>query len=241
VRGAASAAAGLLALLAGCSCASGEGDELTVYAAASLTEAFEALETDARFNFAGSDELAFQIREGAPADVYAAASPRHPTELREEDLIEEPQVFATNTLVLIVPADNAAGIETVADVAEPGVKLVVGAEGVPVGDYTRAVLASLGETRALENIVSNEDDVKGVVSKVAQAEADAGFVYATDVAAVQGEVTAIELPEEAQVRIEYPIAVVSDAPNLAAAREFVDLVLSERGRDALREAGFGVP
>lgn len=241
MRVAASAAAALVALLAGCGGASGSGDELTVYAASSLTEAFEGLGTDARFNFAGSDELALQIREGAPADVYAAASPKHPTELREEDLIEEPQVFATNTLVLIVPADNPAGIEGVADLAQPGVKLVVGAESVPVGDYTRTVLENLGESSVLENVVSSEDDVKGVVAKVAQGEADAGFVYATDVGPVSGDVKAIELPEEAQARVEYPIAVVSDAPHLEAAREFVDLVLSERGRDALRRAGFGVP
>lgn len=241
MRVAASAAAALVALLAGCGGASGSGDELTVYAASSLTEAFEGLGTDARFNFAGSDELALQIQEGAPADVYAAASPKHPTELRAANLIEEPQIFATNRLVLIVPADNPAGIEGVPDLAEARVKLVVGAEGVPVGDYTRTVLENLEESRVLENVVSNEDDVKGVVAKVAQGEADAGFVYATDVGPVSEDVTAIELPEEAQARVEYPIAVVSDAPHLEAAREFVDLVLSERGRDALRRAGFGVP
>jgi molybdate transport system substrate-binding protein len=212
-----------------------------VFAAASLTEAFQNLAPDASFNFAGSDELALQIEEGAPADVYAAASPKYPNELFHAGLVEQPQIFATNELVLIVPVDNPAGIESVSDLDEPGVKLVVGAEGVPVGDYTRTVLESLGEDDVLANIVSNEDDVKGVVGKVAQGEADAGFVYVTDVGPVEDQVRAIELPADAQAQVEYPIAVVRDGPNPEAAQTFVDLVFSERGRQALRAAGFGVP
>ena len=122
-----------MALVAGCGDDDSSGSELeglTVFAAASLTESFQQLAPDVRFNFAGSDELATQIREGAPADVYAAASPRYPDELFDEDLIEEPQIFATNRLVLVVPADNPAGIESVEDLGERA-KLVVGAEGVP--------------------------------------------------------------------------------------------------------------
>jgi molybdate transport system substrate-binding protein len=243
--GGALAAAVALVLAAGCG---GDGDGgsssaagATVFAAASLTEVFEELAPEARFNFAGSDELALQITEGAPADVYAAASPKYPDELFTEELIEEPQVFATNSLVLIVPADNPAGIESVSDVGEPGVKLVVGAEGVPVGDYTRTVLENMGESAILDNVVSNEDDVKAVVAKVAQGEADAGFVYVTDVGPVEEQVVTIALPEEAQARVEYPIAVVKDAANPEAAQAFVDLVLSDRGREALEAAGFGVP
>ncbi len=213
----------------------------TVFAAASLTEVFEDLAPDAKFNFAGSDELALQIEEGAPADVYAAASPKYPDELFVAELVEEPQIFATNALVLIVPSDNPAGIESVADLAEPGVKLVIGAEGVPVGDYTRTVLENMGESDVLDNVVSNEDDVKAVVAKVAQGEADAGFVYVTDVGPVGEDVETIDLPEEAQAQVEYPIAVVSDAENSEAAQAFVDLVLSDRGREALEAAGFGVP
>ena len=140
-----------VALVAGCGgddeSSGSELEGLTVFAAASLTESFQELAPDARFNFAGSDELATQIREGAPADVYAAASPRYPDELFEEDLIEEPQIFATNRLVLVVPADNPAGIESVEDLGEEGTKLVVGAEGVPVGDYTRTVLENMGADR----------------------------------------------------------------------------------------------
>jgi molybdate transport system substrate-binding protein len=237
-------AALLIALGGGCGGeASGRSgaSEATVFAAASLTEVFRELAPDARFNFAGSDELALQIEEGAPADVYAAASPTYPDELYEAGLVEEPRVFATNELVLIVPVDNPAGIQSVTDLAEPDVKLVVSAEGVPVGDYTRTVLRNLGHEDVVASVVSNEDDVKGVVGKVAEGEADAGFVYVTDVGPVQDQVQAIELPAEAQAQVEYPIAAVADAPNPEAARAFVDLVLSERGRDALRAAGFGIP
>jgi molybdate transport system substrate-binding protein len=237
-------AAGAFVLAAGCGGDEGGGSNVsdaTVFAAASLTEVFQELAPDATFNFAGSDELAFQIEEGARADVYAAASPKYPDELFKAGLVEEPRVFATNALVLIVPADDPAGIESVADLGESGVKLVVGAEGVPVGDYTRTVLENMGESEVLESVVSNEDDVKAVVAKVAQGEADAGFVYVTDVRPVEGRVQTIELPADAQAQVEYPIAVVSDAANPEAAQAFVGLVLSERGREALEAAGFGVP
>jgi molybdate transport system substrate-binding protein len=226
----------LVLAMAGCG---GDNAELTVYAAASLTEAFRELDTDARFNFAGSDELATQIREGARADVYAAASPRYPDELLGEGLVEEPQVFATNRLVLVVPSDNPAGIESVDDLN--GVRLVVGAEGVPVGDYTRTVLESMSESDVLDSVVSNEDDVKGVVGKVASGEADAGFVYVTDYNAARDELQPIELPEEAQAEVSYPIAVVAETDNREAAEAFVELVLSDEGQQALADAGFGPP
>ena len=214
---------------------------VTVLAAASLTEVFQELAPNVTFNFAGSDELATQIREGAPADVYAAASPRYPDGLLAEGLIEEPRVFATNRLVLIVPADNPAAIESVDDLLADGVELVVGAEGVPVGDYTRTVLENLGLTGVLEHVVSNEEDVKGVVGKITVGAADAGFVYVTDATAARDDVHAIELPEAAQAVVEYPIAVVADAENADAAREFVELVLGEDGQRALADAGFGPP
>jgi molybdate transport system substrate-binding protein len=221
--------------------ARGDLEGITVFAAASLTEVFQELAPDVTFNFAGSDELATQIREGAPADVYAAASPRYPDELLEEGLIEEPRIFATNRLVLIVPSDNPAGIESADDLSADGVRLVVGAEGVPIGDYTRTVLANLGLTEVLENVVSNEEDVKGVVGKITSGAADAGFVYVTDARAGGDDVAAIELPEEAQAVVRYPIAVVSGSENAEAAQAFVDLVLGEDGREALAAAGFGEP
>ncbi|HWM13672.1 MAG TPA: molybdate ABC transporter substrate-binding protein [Gaiellaceae bacterium] len=229
------------------SCGGGDDGEpeglegMTVFAAASLTEVFQEIAPDVTFNFAGSDELATQLREGAPADVYAAASPRYPDELFEEGLIEEPQIFATNRLVLIVPADNPAGIESVEGLTADGVKLVVGAEGVPIGDYTRIVLETLGATDVLENVVSNEEDVKGVVGKITSGAADAGFVYVTDATAAGDDVDAIELPAEAQAVVRYPIAVVVASEKQHAAAAFVELVLGEKGRQALVEAGFGAP
>jgi molybdate transport system substrate-binding protein len=213
----------------------------TVFAAASLTDVFPKIDPAATYNFAGSDDLATQITEGAPADVFAAASPKYPDQLYEDGLVEKPEVFATNELVLIVPKDNPASIQSVDDLSNPNVKLVIGAEGVPIGDYTRTVLENMGATDVLGQVVSEEDDVKGVVGKVSLGEADAGFVYVTDVKPVEDEVTAIELPEEAQAVVEYEIAAVRDAPHADAARQFVDRVLGDEGQSELQAAGFGSP
>ena len=225
----------------GAGVASAGGPPPTVFAAASLTDVFPAIDPAPQYNFAGSDELETQIREGAPADVYAAASSKYPQELFSEGLVEEPVTFASNRLVLIVPNDNPAGIEELCDLAKPGVKLVVAAEGVPVGDYTRQVLEDLDLTAALDNVVSNEDDVKGVVGKVTLGEADAGFVYATDATVAGDDVTVIELPEGSQPPIEYQIAVVESSENKAAAEAFVERVLSDDGRSELEAAGFIAP
>ena len=125
----------LVSLAAGCGGGDGgEGGPPTVFAAASLREVFARIPAEARFNFAGSDELAGQLREGAEADVYAGADLRHATDLAADGLVDEPRVFATNRLVLVVPRDNPAGIASVADLRRDGVKLVLGAQGVPVGD-----------------------------------------------------------------------------------------------------------
>lgn len=226
---------------AGCGGSNAGSEPLDVYAAASLAEVFPEIEPDANFSFAGSDELATQIREGAPADVYAAASSKYPQELYDEGLVAEPVTFATNRLVLVVPKANPGAIESVEDLLRPGTRLVVAAEGVPVGDYTRTVLETLGLSAALENVVSNEDDVKGVAGKVALGEADAGFVYATDVTPVTDRVLAIELPNDAQPPIEYQVAVVVDSDDEDAAAEFVEKLLGAEGRAALERAGFGVP
>jgi molybdate transport system substrate-binding protein len=226
------------ATLAACG---GDDGSLTVFAAASLREVLPRIDAHARYSFAGSDERAIQIREGAPADVYAAASPRDPDELAGEGLVERPVVFATNRLVLVVPGDNAAGIGAVADLGEEGVRLVIAAPGVPAGDYTRQVLETLGREDVLARVVSEEADVKGVVSKVALGEADAGFVYATDVAPIEDDVDVIELPEEAQPEVEYSVAVVRGSDREREARAFVERLLGEAGREVLREAGFGTP
>ena len=216
------------------------GEPLAVYAAASLAEVFPEIDSEASYSFAGSDELATQIREGAPADVYAAASSKYPQELYDERLVEKPVTFASNRLVLIVPRDNRAAIESAEDVLQAGTRLVIAAEGVPVGDYTRTALEALGLSAALENVVSNEDDVKGVVGKVALGEADAGFVYATDVTAVADDVLSFELPDRAQPAIEYQVAVVVDSDDEDAAAEFVELLRGGEGREALERAGFVV-
>jgi molybdate transport system substrate-binding protein len=234
------AALAVLALVAG-GCGGDENGQLTVYAASSLTEVFQELDPDARYNFAGSDELATQLREGAEADVYAAASPKHPDQLYGEELLDEPEIFATNRLVIVVPKDNPAGIASLTDLQRAGVKLVVGAEGVPIGDYTREVLEKARRPRVLANVVSEEEDVKGVLGKVRLGEADAGFVYATDAKAAGDDVRAIELPDEIQAEVRYPVAVVASSKHDAEAREFVELLRGERGQRLLREAGFGPP
>jgi len=227
--------------LTGCVGSESGGGPLHVYAAASLAEVFPEVDPNANFSFAGSDELATQIREGAPADVYAAASSRYPQELYEDGLVDEPATFATNRLVLVVPKANPGAIESVEDLLHPGTRLVVAAEGVPVGDYTRTVLETLGLSRALDNVVSNEDDVKGVTAKVSLGEADAGFVYATDVTPVADRVLALELPDDAQPTIEYQVAIVADSDDEEAAAEFVEKLLGDEGREALERAGFVVP
>ncbi|HYI74152.1 MAG TPA: molybdate ABC transporter substrate-binding protein [Gaiellaceae bacterium] len=230
----------ILCLASGCG-----GDEasepLAVYAAASLAEVFPAIDDTPSYSFAGSGELATQIREGAPADVYAAASSKYPQELFDEGIVDEPLTFASNRLVLIVPRESSAAIESAEDLLQPGTRLVVAAEGVPVGDYTRAALEALGLSAALENVVSSEDDVKGVVAKVALGEADAGFVYATDVTAVADDVRSFELPDVAQPEVEYQIAVVVDSDDPDGAGAFVQRLLGPDGREALERAGFVVP
>lgn len=226
-----------VALASGCAGWSAEERPLTIFAAASLADVLEPLAPDGRFNLAGSDELATQIREGAEADVFAAASTRYPDELRREGLVEPPRVFATNRLVLVA-SDPA--IHSVADLARPGVKLVVAQAGVPVGDYTREALERLGETRVLERVVSEEEDVKGVLGKVKLGEADAGFVYATDVER-ERPARVIELPARAQPRIEYSVAVVSATPRRREAERFVERLLGAEGRQLLTAAGFGTP
>lgn len=229
----------LLAATLAVGCGGAAGEPLTVFAAASLTEVFEELDPDAQYNFAGSDDLATQLREGARADVYAAASTKYPDELASEGLVGRPVVFATNRVVLIVPRDNPARIERLRDVARAGVKVVVAAPGVPVGDYTRDGLARAGLSDVLDNVVSEEDDVKGVLAKVALGEADAGFVYQTDAHAAGDDVEAVQLLDEPQAR--YAAAVVRDSDQPDAAREFLDRLRAARGRQLLRGAGFGLP
>jgi molybdate transport system substrate-binding protein len=208
-----------------------------VFAASSLSEAFEQLDPEARFNFAGSDDLATQLREGARADVYASADAKHALALYEEGLVEQPVRLASNHVVVIVPRGNPARIESLLDLARPGLKLVIAAPGVPVGDYAREALARTDEgPEVLENVVSEEDDVKGVVGKVALGEADAGFAYRTDIAPTDGKV--VEASEIGALgRADYGIAVVRGG-NRDAAEAFVARALGDEGRRVLLRAGF---
>lgn len=210
----------------------------TVYAAASLAEVLPAMAPEATYSFAGSDGLSFQIAQGAPADVFASANTRYPAELHARGLVERPVVFAYNTLVVIVPRANPAGIDSAEDLARPGIRLVIGDPSVPVGAYTRTALERLGLERALGNVVSEEPDVRGVVTKVALGEADAGIAYRTDVLAERPRLTVITIPGRAQPIVAYSVAVTASAPHPAEARAFVRRLLGPTGRRWLTTYGF---
>ena len=219
-----------------------EPSTLTVYAAASLTEVFPKVSPSSRFQFAGSNQLALQISRGAPADVFASASPVYTQGLFRDGVVEKPRTFATNSLVLAVPRSNPAKIRSVFDLGKrPKLKLVVAGQKVPIGLYTREVLKRLGLLRVLRKAVSQEPDVKGIVGKLALGEADAGFVYATDVRAAPTRLTAIPLPKRSQPTVRYEVAVVKGTQNRETALELVADLLSTDGRRELRRAGFGVP
>jgi molybdate transport system substrate-binding protein len=238
---------GLLCVLAAASAvpaassAAGAGSgRLTVFAAASLTEVLPGIDPRVKLAFAGSDQLAFQIQQGAPADVFAAASPKYPELLYQQGLVEKPIQFATNTLVLIVPKANPAGIHTVDDLTKPGVKIVIGDAAVPVGSYTRTVLKNLGMTDAvMKNVVSNETDVRNVLAKVALGEADAGFVYVTDAKTVRGKVGVIALRPSAQPQVIYEAAVVKSSKYRKADYAFLTRLIRPAGQKLLESFGFG--
>jgi molybdate transport system substrate-binding protein len=243
---AAVALAGLAVVACGDDDEAGGGGELIISAAASLQPAFTAYAEDAgidaKQSFAGSDELAAQIRQGVKPDVYAAANTSLPDELHAEGLVGEPVVFASNRLVLAVPAGSE--VDSLDDLSQEGLALAAAEEGVPVGDYTREVLSRLGGDQSdaiLANVRSEEPDVAGIVGKLTQGAVDAGFVYVTDVTATGGELEAIELPPRLQPEVAYGAAVVEGAEHPDEASAFIDGLLSGAGADALREAGFGPP
>jgi molybdate transport system substrate-binding protein len=211
---------------------------LTVFAAASLTTAFPAIDAHPRYSFAGSNSLAAQIRQGAPADVFASANTSIPQKLYDDGLVEKPVVFTRNALILVVPKSNPARIHSVYDLRRSSVKLVVASPGVPVGDYTRIVLHNLQLDDALKNVVSNESDVREVLAKVALGEADAGFVYTTDARTVRGKVATIGIRWSAQPIVQYSVAVVKSSRHLAAARYYVKKLLRPWAQGKLRAAGF---
>ncbi len=218
------------------------GSVPTVLAAASLTNVFPQIDPNAKYTFGGSGALEADIEQGAPADVFAAASPKQPAALLDKGLVEKPVEFATNTLVLIVPKTNPAHITSVNNITKPGVKLVICNATVPCGDYARTAFMNLGITSAaMKNVVSQTTDVTQTVADVATGQADAGFVYITDAKAADGKVAVITLPAQAKPGTEDFIAVVKSGKNQAAAKAFVALVLSPAGQAKLRAAGFGKP
>jgi molybdate transport system substrate-binding protein len=219
-----------------------------VSAAASLKQAFttygDAFDAArARFSFAGSDELAAQIRAGARPDVFAAANAKLPDALHADGLVEKPVAFARNRLVLAVPASGAK-VKGLDDLTRGGVAIAMGAPSVPVGSYTRKVLGRLpaAQRRAiLANVRSNEPDVAGVVGKLSLGAVDAGFVYVTDVQAAGGRLRAIELPATLQPEVVYEAAVVKGTEHPEEARAFLRGLLTGAGRRALADAGFQQP
>jgi molybdate transport system substrate-binding protein len=241
----------LIALVALAGCGGDSGDdgkpELVVFAAASLEPAFEEYakdfhDADVTYSFAGSDDLAAQIRQGVVPDVYAAANTDLPEQLAKDGLLQEPRVFATNRLVVGVP--KGSDIDDVSDLADPGMSIAIGEQGVPVGDYTHQVLDALGpgESKAiLANVGSEEPDVGGIVAKVSQGAVDAGFMYRSDVDASSGRLEAVAIPRAASPDVEYGIAVTKEAEQPALAQRFVDGVRIGAGQRILRASGFGPP
>jgi molybdate transport system substrate-binding protein len=222
---------------------------LTVLAAASLTEAFGSIGrsfdpcVDVRFSFGASDELAQQIQAGSPADVFASASAAWMDAVAKDPGVEDAVAFARNRLVVITPPDDPAHIGSIADLARPGVKLVLAATGVPAGDYARQIFENAGIAKpALANVVSNEEDVKGVVQKVVLGEADAGVVYVTDVTPdVRPQVRKIRIPDDVNVVATYPIAVVATTTDRPLAARFVRYVSGPSARATLASFGFLPP
>jgi molybdate transport system substrate-binding protein len=223
------------------SSAANRGDPV-VLAAASLSKVLPQIQPHARYTFGGSGELETDIEQGAPADVYVAASPTQPAQLYAKKLVSKPIEFATNTLVLIVARSNPAHIRSVSDITRPGVKLVICNATVPCGDYAREVFANLGiAARAMKNVVSQTTDVTQTVADVALGQADAGFVYITDAKAAAGKVNVVTLPVTAKPQAEDDIAIVAQGHNRAAAQALLARVLSPAGQRQLRAAGFGAP
>jgi molybdate transport system substrate-binding protein len=236
-----------------------EGPTHTVFAAASLTEAFaeigqqfEAAHPGVKvvYNLAGSQQLAQQIVAGAPADLFASANQKQMDAAGAADRVapESSQIFARNRLVVITPADNPAGLAQLQDLAKPGLKLVLAAKEVPVGQYSLEFLDKAGQGASygtgfkdavLANAVSYEENVKSVLTKVVLGEGDAGIVYLTDISLENADkVGRIDIPDELNTIATYPIASVTDSAEPELAQAFIELVLGQQGQEILAKYGF---
>jgi molybdate transport system substrate-binding protein len=220
---------------------------LNVFGAASLTGAFNNAKTPLKaanpgltltYNFAGSNTLVSQIMQGAPADVFASADTANMQKLVTAGLVEAPVTFAKNKLEIAVAAGNPKGITSLADLAKPGVSVVLEAVGVPAGDYTRSILTAQNITVTPKSL---ETDVKSAIAKVTAGEADATVVYVTDVTAAGSAVAGVTIPDANQPSITYPIAVVKATKNASAAQAFVNSAVSGEVQKALEAAGFLPP
>jgi molybdate transport system substrate-binding protein len=213
--------------------------QITVYAASSLTDVFPKIDPAERYQFGGSNTLAAQIMQGAPADVFASANMTLPNQLYANGQCSKPVVFTRNTLVVVVPKANPAHIRSIYDLAKPGVKLVVADPGVPVGSYTLQILKNMKLSGpVLQNVVSRETDVREVLAKVVLGEADAGFVYSTDAKTVAGKVKVIKVPARAKPNVQYGICVVTMSSDKPDAQRFIKKVLSKSGQARMRQYGF---
>jgi molybdate transport system substrate-binding protein len=215
----------------------------TVYAAASLRDAFPAIDGSVTYSFAGTNTLQNQIERGAPADVFASASPAEAQALFREGRCTRPVTFATNILVLLVPKANPGRLRSVYSLRGGGKRLAIGTAGVPIGNYTRLLLRRLGLSSVLtSNTVSQEKDVASVSAKVALGSADAGFVYHTDALATRGRTREIRVPKWAQPAVRYQLcAVKRDGADTSGAEAFIRKVTGSAGRRALADHGFGLP
>jgi molybdate transport system substrate-binding protein len=233
-------------LVAGASAAAvpaSAGAALRVFAASSLRNALPALDGSQTYNFGGSNTLQLQIERGAQADVFISAEPKEAQALFAEGLCSRPVTIATNILVLLVPRDNPGAITSVYSLRAGGKRLSIGTRGVPVGDYTRLLLARLRLSSVLSsNTVSQDPDVATITSKVALGSADAGFVYHTDALASKGRTSELRLPKWAQPAVRYQACAVKTAASDArGAQAYIAKVRSGAGRSTLRRFGFGLP
>jgi molybdate transport system substrate-binding protein len=214
----------------------------TVFGAASLSSAFPQIDSSPRYNFAGSNQLKLQIERGAPADLFASASPAEPRALFREGKCSRPVTFATNVLVLVTPRNNPAGLRSVYGLRTGRHRIAVGTAGVPIGAYTRQLLRRMQLTSILNtNTVSLEPNVNSIVAKVGLGSADAGFAYFSDWKAAAARLNRINLPKWAQPPVRYQMCVVRRrGADTASANRFMRRVLASRGRAILKRFGFGI-
>jgi molybdate transport system substrate-binding protein len=211
---------------------------LTVFAGASLANVFPRIDPHGRYSFGGSNTLAAQIEQGLPADVFASANTAVPWQLHRKGLVTRPVVFTANRLVVVIAHGDPKHIRSVQGLEKPGLRIVMAAAGVPVGDYTRKVLARLGLSDLIGKAVSQETDVRDVLAKVTLGEADAGFVYATDAKTVAGKVSLLGIQPSAQPQVLYAAAAVKSSKHLQAAKAWVNELLGKPAQTKLRAAGF---